>query len=302
MQKNILIDMSKAEQINLIGSALLVISLFFNWYSDKDVFRSGDIYSGLAGPLYFLGFNLLLLGLVSGGLVVARRIVIGKKINEDQMGKWQMIIGFFSMYLLIVINSIYFSAQFGLNLINKKSEIGVMIALIGTVLMCTGGYLSFRKKFKDDLETENMEGQKVIDKVEAVIMPKLEEAERVSAGIKEAPIAASPARTAPARTASQIEADRIKAYENLKKMMLKDTMSPVERRNTREKEISENAFSANFGRQNRSELPNVSKTVEKSRSTSNENLSKIPIANNKPVNNGSSVEDLLRKAQYKKNS
>lgn len=302
MQKNILIDMSKAEQINVIGSALLVVSLFFNWYSDKDVFRSGDVYSGLAGPLYFLGFNLLLLGLASGGLVVARRMIIGKKLNEDQMGKWQMIIGFFSMYLLIVINSIYFSAQFGLNLINKKSEIGVMIALIGTVLMCTGGYLSFRKKFKDDLETENVEEQKVVNKVEAVIMPKLEETQRVSAGIKEAPVNMVPVSSAPVRTASQIEADRIKAYENLKKMMLKDTMSPVERRNTREKEISENAFSANFGRQNRNERPNSAKTIEKSRPSINENLSKPPITTNKPVNNGSSVEDLLRKAQYKKNS
>ena len=74
--------------------------------------------------------------------------------------------------------------------------------------------------------------------------------------------------------------------------MLKDTMSPVERRNTREKEVRDNAFSANFGRQARPE-----------RVSSKENSSAKPtVTVSKPVNNGSSVEDLLRKAQYKKNS
>jgi hypothetical protein len=302
MQKNIINNLSKAEQINLIGCGLMIISLFLNWYSDKDVFRSGDVYGGLNGPMYFLGFNLMLIALASAAGSMVRIFKVQTKLTQERLGKWQMIGGFFSMYLLIAINSIYFSAQFGLNLIDKKTEIGAMLALVAAVMMCIGGYLSFRKKFteSDSSEADNLQEQPV----------KVAESNKKDTLIPstEPVVSSIESQTRPVSTRPMIrqnpviaEDERSKVYDNLKKMMLKDTMSPVERRNTREKEASENAFSANFGKQQRAEK---SPLREQNSLTKRANSTELT---NKVVpktvsSSGGGVEDLLRRAQYKKNS
>lgn len=270
-----------------------------NWFSDIDVYRSGDTYTGISGPLYLVGINLFCVGLVNIGLTLAKsaNLKFLKNLNEVTLGKLQMGFGFGSMYMLILVNSVYFSSQFGLNILSKKSEIGALVAMIATVLICVGGYLSYRKKFEGEIEN--------VVEAEAVVRNAVPVAAAVERPIvqQEAPIETSrpiqivtptvnlQTTTAQAETeeahgqayggalrTGKTDYERNKAYESLKKMMLKDTLTPEQRRKEREKTFKENAFSSNFGK---SEKVGVSAAPAKP----------------KPI---TGIDDLLRQGKMKK--
>jgi hypothetical protein len=288
MRQNIWNKLSSGQKLNMLGAALLFVSLFLNWYSDKDVFRSGDSYTALNGPLYFVGLSILLLCVVNAGsqMIGVFKAKSSPAWAESRLGKLQMGMGFTVMYLLMVINSAYFHPQFGLNILSKKSEIGVMLALVATVMICVGGYISFRKKFEKAnaeisarevvapvaVADENL--QPLMQPVPAMagILARNEQPVQFQAPVRPAepmPAAAVTATAAaraeqPASHASaagqppytppdksqweKSEYEKTKLYENLRKTMLRDTMTPEKRRKLREKEARENVFSANFGK------------------------------------------------------
>jgi hypothetical protein len=274
--------LSSGQKVNFLGAVLLMISLFLSWYSDKDIFRSGDSYTALNGPLYFVGFSILALCLANLGTLIYSvwKGGVSKRWGESGLGKNQMMMGFASMYLLIVINSVYFHPQFGLNILSKKSEIGVMLALVATVMICIGGYLSFRKKF----ELEELSTGKVVAGVASIAPVIADVVSEKSPAVAEIPVSPvsenrpviapsfpKPAlqpqavqqsvQTQPVAPAApainsfsersplgKTDYERSKLYENLKKTMIRDTLTPDKRRKLREKEAKENAFSANFGK------------------------------------------------------
>lgn len=237
--------------MQLIGSALLILSLFLNWYSDVDVFRSGDIYTGLNGPLYFVGLNLLILGIVNIALTLGKSMRLNwlRRLTGVTMGKLQMIFGFSAMYLLIIVNSVYFNPQFGLNILSKKSEIGVMLALISAVLICVGGYLAFRRKFEIEEQIQERPEELVKVEIQQERIPATTVRPAAPDMAKETLVAEEkPAPTYSGGMSEKTDYERTKAYDSLKKMMLKDTLTPDQRRREREKGPKENAFSANFGK------------------------------------------------------
>lgn len=289
MFKNIWRKLSSGQKVTMLGSLLLILSLFLNWFSDKDVFRSGDTYSALGGPLYLAGFTMLLLAVLNLGLLVlaAWRQKRVAAMGESRQGKIQMMAGFVSMYLLIVINSVFFHPRFGLNILEKKPEIGVMLALAATVMICCGGYLSYRKKFELEASAtapapaarEKVTGTITADSAPAArleaatvaepalkpapalpstlsvsVAPEEETAVRTHVPLAPQPVAATPAARPAGGYFSErdprgkTEYERTKLYENLKKTMVRDTLTPEQRRKLREKEAKENAFSANFGK------------------------------------------------------
>jgi hypothetical protein len=292
-QRNIWTKLSSSQKLNIIGSALLLISLFLNWYSDKDIFRSGDTYSALSGPLYLVGFSMLVLAVGNIVLSLSRflRVPVWKNWPESRVGKWQIAGGFSAMYMLLVINSVYFHPQFGLNILNKKSEIGVMMAMVATVMICIGGYLGYRLKLEKGEEIETTEA----DLAEMAPIPVEEKPERIHQGVEapataqtpvNSPVAAeeiataTSAETVQSATANQFsqrdprgktDYERSKLYENLRKTMIRDTMSPQQRKKERAKDTQINAFSANFGKGEK--------------------------VATKTVSSGAKAEDLLKKAQ-----
>lgn len=279
--------MSSGQKLNLIGTILLVVSLFLGWYSDKDVFRSGDFYTALNGPLYFVGISILALCLVNAGTLLYAVLKGGvtAKWQESPLGMKQMIMGFFSMYLLMIINSVYFHPQFGLNIMSKKSEIGVMLALVATVMICVGGYVSYRKKFEKEeailpvrqvvtapaavlaetqapVSTAVPAGQfpEPVMAAAPVISAEPAFAQAASVQIAAEPMTEMPAapvvpalaqaiRMSERSPVGKTEYERTKLYENLKKTMIRDTLTPEKRRKLLAKEAKNNAFSANFGKE-----------------------------------------------------
>ena len=290
MQKNIWSKLSSDQKLNIIGSTLLVISLFANWFSDKDVFRSGDTFSGLNGPLYLIGYSMLILatGNLLLSLAQAIKFPIIKNISKSNTGKLQMAIGFGTMYLLVLINSVYFHPQFGLNVLSKKSEAGVLLALIASVMICVGGYLAYRQKFIEMEKAAPVVAarEKIENKVEVPVnsvaptsakkMPS-ELTREVENSIANAIPEIQPATVhrslhTEKEPAVKTDYERSKLYENLKKSMVRDTLSPQERKKLREKETNENVFSAKFANTKKSSDQLV--TAEKAKSEAKPNEKK----------------------------
>lgn len=296
-KRNIWNKLSSSQKLNLIGSGLLLVSLFLNWYSDKDIFRSGDTYSALSGPLYLVGFSMMILAVGNILLSLSRllHVPVWKTWTESRTGKWQIMVGLASMYLLLVINSAYFDPKFGLNILNKRSEIGAMLALVATVMICIGGYLAFRHR----LESGQKEEKTVASTEEMAPIPVEEKPERIHQSV-EKPVALAQEK-APVENAAEgqtedaaqstavinqatfserdprgkTEYERTKLYENLRKTMIRDTMTPQQRKKERAKEVQNNAFSANFGKGEKVAAPKL-------------------------ANSNTNVEDLLKKAQDSK--
>ncbi len=284
MQKNIWSRLSSDQKLNIIGSTLLIISLFANWFSDKDVFRSGDTFSGLNGPLYLMGYSILILaiGNLLLGLGQAFKFPIIRNFSKSNVGKQQMGIGFGTMYLLVLVNSVYFHPQFGLNILSKKSEAGVLLALVASVLICIGGYLAYRQKFIEQEKTETPVAarEKIDVKVTATVTAPAptpvkapsELSREVENSIANAIPEIQPAtvhRSLQTEKEPAIKTDyeRSKLYENLKKSMVRDTLSPQERKKLREKETNESVFSAKFAKKANEQLVTADKAKSEAKPT-----------------------------------
>lgn len=300
-------NLSLSHKISLIGSLTLIGSLFLKWFSDVDVFRSGDQYSGINGPLYFVGINMLILASANIAMILMKsaRWKISEKITQSGLGKYQMIAGFGVMYLMMIVNSVYFHPQFGLNILSKKSEMGVFVALMASVLMCVGGYMSYRKKFElmdaqDENNVENVVEQirsespimddnshrphaggvgkdRVEQSIPSTVTVEQANYEQTPEQVNVEESTAQPTVNVDRNWNNKTDYERSKAYDNLKRMMMKDTMSADQRRKERAKQGKDNAFSANFGK--------------------NEKV--IPAVQNKPIGG---VDDMLRRGQLKSNA
>jgi hypothetical protein len=139
-------DLSFEKKLLGAGSLLLALSVFFPWYQDLDSFKTGDIFLGITGPLYLVGFSLFALAVINIALIVSDEL--GKKIPFFTLrpSSFFLASGLITFYLLMVINSIYFHNKFGVNITVKESQFGMFLAFIAASLMTIGGYLTGREK------------------------------------------------------------------------------------------------------------------------------------------------------------
>jgi len=129
-----------------IGSLIMIISVFLPWYQDLDSFKTGDMFLGITGPAYLAGVSLLLLAGMN--LFLLSMDYLGKKISWLPMknGVFYMFVGIFALYVLVLVNSVYFHAKFGVNITLKQSQFGMFTAFIAAGLITVGGYLSLQDK------------------------------------------------------------------------------------------------------------------------------------------------------------
>lgn len=128
------------------GSVLMILSLFMPWYQDRDTFNTGDMFFGLTGPLYLAGFSILVLAALNITFIVFD--VLNKKMPFITMkaSSFFLLAGLVSFYVLLLVNSVYFHAKFGLNITIKQSDFGMFFAFIAASLITIGGYLAGRDK------------------------------------------------------------------------------------------------------------------------------------------------------------
>lgn len=150
MSKNEIIEKIKRLPIGLrfcgAGGILAFISVFLPWYSDVDVFKTGNEFLGISGPLYLSGLLILALSLVSAGIVTMK--TFDKKLPKLPIEEPYLFIlsGCASLFLLLLTSSVYFHSKFGVNITQKTAGIGLILCLIGSVLILAGGLLQNRKR------------------------------------------------------------------------------------------------------------------------------------------------------------
>lgn len=154
--------LSFAKKLLFAGSVLMIISLFLPWYSDIDTFKTGDMFLGLTGPLYLAGFSLLGVAILNLSMVFMQSST-GKLTHIPvKASTLHLASGIFAFYLLILVNSVYFHAKFGVNITIKQSDFGMFFAFIASSLLTIGGYLTSRDRTVAMKEFEQVAAEPIL--------------------------------------------------------------------------------------------------------------------------------------------
>ncbi|MFC1656215.1 hypothetical protein ACFL3C_05070 [Patescibacteria group bacterium] len=145
-----------------IGAFLALASSFLPWYQDIDAFNTGDRFLGITGPLYLVGYIIIALSLFS--IILTGFYALGRKLPPLPMKESIVYIlsGAISLFLLVVANSVYFHPKFGINIMSKEYQIGMMLAFVGSLAITIGGVLQHResgtsrfiKEFQEEAQEE----------------------------------------------------------------------------------------------------------------------------------------------------
>lgn len=145
------------KEIKFIGAGALVlaISTFLPWYADMDSYRIGDEFLGITGPSSFVGIVILLLSGLS--LWIFSYHLLERKVPRLPVreGIIHLFVAAESLFLLLLVNSIFFHPKFGVNITLKESRFGMTIAVIGAVILLVGAYL----KNRDEVAKANESGK-----------------------------------------------------------------------------------------------------------------------------------------------
>ncbi|MBI2638202.1 hypothetical protein HYW83_01290 [Candidatus Peregrinibacteria bacterium] len=129
-----------------IGSLVLLISTILPWYADLDSYRIGDQFLGITGPASFVGIAILLLSGLSLWIFsyhLFERHVPRLPVREAIL---HLAVSIESLFLLVLVNSIYFHPKFGVNITLKETRFGMTVAFIGAVVLLIGGYLQNKEE------------------------------------------------------------------------------------------------------------------------------------------------------------
>ncbi len=144
--KNRFLALNLYSKLIVLGSFLTLISVFMPWYEDLDAFKTGDMFLGITGPLYLAGFVILL----ASGLALSLPLlsIFDKKAPRLPMkaNHLHIAVGAMNIFLLILVNSVYFHAKFGVNIALKDSRFGMTVAFLGSALLLLAGILIEKKK------------------------------------------------------------------------------------------------------------------------------------------------------------
>lgn len=138
-----------------IGSFLLAISTVMPWYSDIDAYKIGDMFLGVTGPASFVGIVILMLSLGAFGVYITHLLERRQPKLPVKESIFNLFVGIESLFLLLLVNSIYFHPKFGVNITLKESGFGMVVAFTSAILLTFGGYLQGKK----EAQTEDLIGR-----------------------------------------------------------------------------------------------------------------------------------------------
>lgn len=140
-----------------IGALALFISTLLPWYADRDRYGIGDEFLGVTGPTSFVGIGILLLSGLSLWLFaqhVWQRRIPRLPIQENLV---HLFVSLESLFLLLLVNSIFFHSKFGVNITLKESRFGMTLAFIGALALLIGSYWYSKEEIKKDEEIGHLE-------------------------------------------------------------------------------------------------------------------------------------------------
>ncbi len=143
--KQVLIALPFEKKLIVGGAILMLLSLFLPWYQDVDTFHTGNVFTGLTGPLYFVGLTFLVMASLTALFVMMDYLNRRIAIFNIKTPKLYLVFGIFSFYLLLMASTVYFDHNFGVNITLKESGYGMFMAFIAAALLTIGGYLNLKK-------------------------------------------------------------------------------------------------------------------------------------------------------------
>ena len=138
-------NLNTKKKLVLIGSLLTIVSVVLPWYKDLDRFKTGDIFLGVTGPTYLAGVIILLSSLLCAGLVGLELLEKPKPRLPMKENTVYVMAASLSIFLLIIVNSVYFHPKFGINLVEKTMGFGMWMAIVGVAMEMVGGVMVLRK-------------------------------------------------------------------------------------------------------------------------------------------------------------
>ena len=138
----------------LFSSGALMLSTVMPWYDERNSFGIGDTYLGVQGPLFLVG--LLVLGFAAITFFNLFFPLMGRNFFNLRRrgGSVALILGAQSLLLLGVANSVFYHPQFGLNLTNKGTRFGMMMAFFCVGAMMISGWMTRRKESEESVDME----------------------------------------------------------------------------------------------------------------------------------------------------
>lgn len=158
-----------------IGSLILAISTVLPWYADLDSYKIGDQFLGVTGPASFVGIVVLLLSVGSFWLFSYRLMERRVPRLPVREAIFHLFVGIESLFLLLIVNSIFFHPKFGVNITLKESRFGMTLAIIGAVIMVIGAYFQNKKEIEDEKSEGKLEPLIKIEKQPGPPLPPIQE-------------------------------------------------------------------------------------------------------------------------------
>ena len=143
-----------AKKAILLSSATLMISGVLPWYDNRNSFGVGETYLGVEGPLFLAGILVMAFGAVSFFNLFFP--LMGRNFFKlrRKSGMVSLLLGFQSLFLLIIANSVFYHPSFGTNLSHKATRFGMLIAFASIAFMVIAGYLANRREQKGEYDED----------------------------------------------------------------------------------------------------------------------------------------------------
>ncbi|MEK7171677.1 MAG: hypothetical protein AAB739_02090 [Patescibacteria group bacterium] len=140
-----------------VGSLILAISTLLPWYADLDSYRIGDQFLGITGPASFVGIVILLLS--AGSLYLFGYRLLERRVPRLPVREaiFHLFVGIESLFLLLMVNSIFFHPKFGVNITLKESRFGMTLAIIGSAVLVVGAYFQNKKEIEESQSEGKLE-------------------------------------------------------------------------------------------------------------------------------------------------
>ena len=140
-----------------VGSLILAISTLLPWYADLDSYRIGDQFLGITGPASFVGIVILLLS--AGSLYLFGYRLMERRVPRLPVREaiFHFFVGIESLFLLLMVNSIFFHPKFGVNITLKESRFGMTLAIIGSAVLVIGAYFQNKKEIEESQSEGKLE-------------------------------------------------------------------------------------------------------------------------------------------------
>lgn len=139
-------NLSFQKKAILLGALLLIVGTCLPWYKDLDKYGVGDTFLGITGPMYLSGIVVLTLSVMSFAFIIMRMMQSPVKWLPVAEEHFHLFTAGFSLFLLVLTNSVYFHVKFGMNLTDKSMGIGMMLAFGGVAIIGFGALLDLRRQ------------------------------------------------------------------------------------------------------------------------------------------------------------